>query len=203
MEAPLESPSLPSLRSLIRPLPVGQECRNFRIVLQARVGHRVKELSLGQAPLAERATFQALGALRRIGVWVVGDFSENPQSSRAVASGQSGIVIFVIPSMGSAAYFFSRSPAPADSTQYSFSHSSRLNSRGTASLALVPQIPRQNKSSTGADVHCARVRPRPWRADAQCEGRWASWVAGPHARSVCPVASNPVGDLVHAGFELL
>src|SRR5262249_55224786 len=45
--------------------------------------------------------------------------------------------------------------------------------------------------------------PRPWRADAQCEGRWASWVAGPLARSVCPVASNPVGDLVHAGFELL
>jgi hypothetical protein len=32
----------------------------------------------------------------RIGVWVVGDFSENPQSFRAVASGQSGIVIFVI-----------------------------------------------------------------------------------------------------------
>jgi hypothetical protein len=27
--------------------------------------------------------------------------------------------------------------------------------------------------------------------------------AGPLARSVCPVASNPVGDLVHAGFELL
>jgi hypothetical protein len=26
--------------------------------------------------------------------------------------------------------------------------------------------------------------------------------AGPLARSVCPVASNPVGDLVHAGFEL-
>jgi hypothetical protein len=25
----------------------------------------------------------------------------------------------------------------------------------------------------------------------------------PIARSVCPVASNPVGDLVHAGFELL
>jgi hypothetical protein len=28
----------------------------------------------------------------------------------------------------------------------------------------------------GADVHCTRVRPRPWRADAQYEGRWASWV---------------------------
>jgi hypothetical protein len=28
-------------------------------------------------------------------------------------------------------------------------------------------------------------------------------VAAPLARSVCPVASNPVGDLVHAGFELL
>jgi hypothetical protein len=27
--------------------------------------------------------------------------------------------------------------------------------------------------------------------------------SGPRARSVCPVASNPVGDLVHAGFELL
>jgi hypothetical protein len=27
--------------------------------------------------------------------------------------------------------------------------------------------------------------------------------AGPLARSVCPVASNPIGDLVHAGFELL
>jgi 8-hydroxy-5-deazaflavin:NADPH oxidoreductase len=27
--------------------------------------------------------------------------------------------------------------------------------------------------------------------------------AGPLARSVCPVASNPVGNLVHAGFELL
>jgi hypothetical protein len=27
--------------------------------------------------------------------------------------------------------------------------------------------------------------------------------ARPLARSVCPVASNPVGDLVHAGFELL
>lgn len=27
--------------------------------------------------------------------------------------------------------------------------------------------------------------------------------AGPLARSVCPVASKPVGDLVHAGFELL
>jgi len=26
---------------------------------------------------------------------------------------------------------------------------------------------------------------------------------GPLARSVCPVASNPVGNLVHAGFELL
>jgi hypothetical protein len=26
---------------------------------------------------------------------------------------------------------------------------------------------------------------------------------GSLARSVCPVASNPVGDLVHAGFELL
>jgi len=26
--------------------------------------------------------------------------------------------------------------------------------------------------------------------------------AGPLARSVCPVASNPIGDLVHAGFEL-
>jgi hypothetical protein len=26
---------------------------------------------------------------------------------------------------------------------------------------------------------------------------------GPLARSVCPVASNPAGDLVHAGFELL
>jgi hypothetical protein len=41
------------------------------------------------------------------------------------------------------------------------------------------------------------------KTDAQCEGRWASWVGGPLARSVCPVASNPVGDLVHAGFELL
>src|SRR5215831_12592657 len=27
--------------------------------------------------------------------------------------------------------------------------------------------------------------------------------AGPLARSVCPVASNPVGNLVHADFELL
>jgi hypothetical protein len=27
--------------------------------------------------------------------------------------------------------------------------------------------------------------------------------ARPLAHSVCPVASNPVGDLVHAGFELL
>jgi hypothetical protein len=27
--------------------------------------------------------------------------------------------------------------------------------------------------------------------------------ARPLARSVCPVASNPLGDLVHAGFELL
>jgi hypothetical protein len=27
--------------------------------------------------------------------------------------------------------------------------------------------------------------------------------ARPLARSVCPVARNPVGDLVHAGFELL
>ena len=34
-----------------------------------------------------------------------------------------------------------------------------------ASPALLPQLPHQNKSSTGADVHCARVRPRPWRAE--------------------------------------
>jgi hypothetical protein len=27
--------------------------------------------------------------------------------------------------------------------------------------------------------------------------------AGPLAPSVCPVASNPMGDLVHTGFELL
>jgi hypothetical protein len=27
--------------------------------------------------------------------------------------------------------------------------------------------------------------------------------AGPLARSVCPAASNPVGNLVNAGFELL
>ena len=27
--------------------------------------------------------------------------------------------------------------------------------------------------------------------------------AGPIVRSVCPDASNPVGNLVHAGFELL
>src|SRR5215471_10843766 len=72
-----------------------------------------------------------------------------------------------------------------------------------ASLALLPQLPRHNKSNSGADVHCVQARPRSWRADAQCEGRWASWVAGPLARGVCPVASNPVGDLVHAGFEFL
>jgi hypothetical protein len=27
--------------------------------------------------------------------------------------------------------------------------------------------------------------------------------ARPVARSVCPVASNPVGELIHAGFESL
>src|SRR5712664_418568 len=43
-------------------------------------------------------------------------------------------------------------------------------------LALLPQRPRHNETRTGADVHCTRVRPRPWQADAQCEGRWASWV---------------------------
>jgi hypothetical protein len=55
----------------------------------------------------------------------------------------------------------------------------------------------------GADVHCTRVRPRPWRADAQYEGRWASWVLVLSRAAFVLVASNPVGDLVHAGFELL
>jgi hypothetical protein len=71
-----------------------------------------------------------------------------------------------------------------------------------ASLALLPQPPHQNQSNTGADVQCARARPRPWRADAQYEGRLGFMGAGPLAHGVCPVASNPVGDLVHAGFEL-
>jgi hypothetical protein len=43
-----------------------------------------------------------------------------------------------------------------------------------ASLALLPQRPRHNERRTGADVHCTRARPRPWRADAQYEGRWDS-----------------------------
>jgi hypothetical protein len=51
-----------------------------------------------------------------------------------------------------------------------------------ASLALLRFRP--HESSTGADVHGTRVRPRTWRADAQYE------------RRVCPVASNTVGDLV-------
>src|SRR4029453_18102577 len=45
-----------------------------------------------------------------------------------------------------------------------------------ASLALLPRRPRHNERRPGAHVHCTRARPRPWRADAQCEGRWASWV---------------------------
>jgi hypothetical protein len=45
-----------------------------------------------------------------------------------------------------------------------------------ASLGLLPQRPRHNERRTGAHVHCTRARPQPWRADAQCEGRWASWV---------------------------
>src|SRR5215831_15901043 len=66
-----------------------------------------------------------------------------------------------------------------------------------ASLALLPQPPRQNKSSTGADVRCAQARPRPWRADAQYEGRWASWLLVLARAAIVPVASNPVGNLVH------
>jgi hypothetical protein len=70
-----------------------------------------------------------------------------------------------------------------------------------ASLALLPQLPRQNKSSTGADVHC--TRPRPWRADAQYEGRWASWVLVLSRAAFVLSRATPVGDLIHAGFELL
>src|SRR5262249_61120568 len=45
-----------------------------------------------------------------------------------------------------------------------------------ASLALLPQRSRHNQRRTGAHVHCAQARPRPWRADAQYEGRWTSWL---------------------------
>jgi hypothetical protein len=34
------------------------------------------------------------------------------------------------------------------------------------------------------------------------EGRWTSWVAGPLARSVCPIASNPVGDSANCDGRL-
>src|SRR6266508_2161574 len=52
------------------------------------------------------------------------------------------------------------------------------------------------------------IAPRPWRADAQYEGRWASWLlvlsrAALVLSRATPVASHSVGDLVHAGFELL
>jgi hypothetical protein len=54
-----------------------------------------------------------------------------------------------------------------------------------ASLALPPQRPRQDERRTGGHMqHCTRAA-------------LGFMVAGPLARSVCPNASNPVGDLVH------
>jgi hypothetical protein len=71
----------------------------------------------------------------RIGVWVVGDFSESPQSFRAVASGQSGIVIFVIHcGLGFRLTPFAGTHRSLDSPSsfglYFSIHSSRLKSLG-------------------------------------------------------------------------
>jgi hypothetical protein len=41
---------------------------------------------------------------------------------------------------------------------------------GRATLALVPQLARQNKSSTGAHVHCAQARSRPGEQTPNAKG---------------------------------
>src|SRR5262245_136667 len=47
-------------------------------------------------------------------------------------------------------YFFSRSPAPADSTQYFFSHSSRLNCGGVVTASMVQPEPLTTSPSASA-----------------------------------------------------
>src|SRR5262249_15043481 len=76
---------------------------------------------------------------------------------------------------------FSRSPAPAVRISSPIPRGSTAWVRARrASLALLPQRPRQNESSTGVHVHRTRARPRPWRVQggetipgSRARARWS------------------------------
>jgi hypothetical protein len=96
---PLQRPSSPRGNTMAAAT-VGQECRTFRIVSSSSrrtSGERVESWPSSFSRTSHfSSAWRAFPLTAVSAVWVVGDLSENPQSSRAVASGQSGIVIFVI-----------------------------------------------------------------------------------------------------------
>jgi len=78
---------------------VGQECRNFRIVSSSSrraSGERVESWPSSFSRTSHFSSAWRASSLTAVSAFGSSAISARPQSSRAVASGQSGIVIFVI-----------------------------------------------------------------------------------------------------------